>query len=229
MARPLPKFDRSVYHSIVTPVEADGTAFKQRGYCFTADGKVVRSKLTEEQKSKHFGQDGELAETPNGAEDLPEEFQITDTITVPIENAIEKAHAASGLSVAEWNALDDADRREQILAVVEIVKSTVIVTTPTRSRRIVGNVSPEDIKKNEMAPRRRAPTPPPPPKEDDEPRVIEAPKAAQSGPVDLKAWFRGDAAYSQQDVIAATKNQYGVGKRTIAAVREYLKEEQGYT
>lgn len=65
----------------------------------------------------------------HGSNILPSEFKVEDGENIPLGDVVAKSHEASGLTVDEWNALEDDDRENRLAAtlvemglVVEIVE-----------------------------------------------------------------------------------------------------------
>ncbi len=53
-----------------------------------------------------------------GSNVLPSNIELAEGVTVQLGEVVRKAHEASGLSVADWNALDEGDREARLAATV---------------------------------------------------------------------------------------------------------------
>jgi len=54
----------------------------------------------------------------NGSNVLPANVELAEGVSVQLGEVVRRTHEASGLSVAEWNALDDGDREARLAATV---------------------------------------------------------------------------------------------------------------
>lgn len=53
-----------------------------------------------------------------GSNVLPSNIELAEGVTVQLGEVVRRTHKASGLSVADWNALDDGDREARLAATV---------------------------------------------------------------------------------------------------------------
>ena len=53
-----------------------------------------------------------------GSNVLPANIELAEGVTVQLGEVVRRTHEASGLSVADWNALDDGDREARLAATV---------------------------------------------------------------------------------------------------------------
>ncbi|WP_313642145.1 hypothetical protein [Stenotrophomonas sp.] len=53
-----------------------------------------------------------------GSSVLPSNIELAEGVTVQLGEVVRRTHEASGLSVADWNALDDGDREARLAATV---------------------------------------------------------------------------------------------------------------
>lgn len=59
-----------------------------------------------------------------GSNVLPSNVDLAEGVTLPLADVVRKAHEASGLSIADWNALDDSDREARLAATVLELQAT---------------------------------------------------------------------------------------------------------
>lgn len=59
-----------------------------------------------------------------GSNVLPSNVDLAEGVTLPLGDVVRKAHEASGLSIADWNALDDSDREARLAATVLELQAT---------------------------------------------------------------------------------------------------------
>ncbi|MBH1851928.1 hypothetical protein I5V61_06580 [Stenotrophomonas maltophilia] len=57
-------------------------------------------------------------ESLNGSNVLPANIELAEGVTVQLGEVVRRTHEASGLSVVDWNALDDGDREARLAATV---------------------------------------------------------------------------------------------------------------
>lgn len=57
-------------------------------------------------------------ESLNGSNVLPANIELAEGVSVQLGEVVRRTHEASGLSVADWNALDDGDREARLAATV---------------------------------------------------------------------------------------------------------------
>ncbi|MGF6420044.1 hypothetical protein ABH900_003561 [Stenotrophomonas sp. AN71] len=62
-------------------------------------------------------------ETLLGSNVLPANIELAEGVSVQLGEVVRRAHEATGLSVAEWNALEDGDREAELAAVVRELQS----------------------------------------------------------------------------------------------------------
>ncbi|HIE5513042.1 TPA: hypothetical protein ACXNQL_002283, partial [Stenotrophomonas maltophilia] len=53
-----------------------------------------------------------------GSNVLPSNIELAEGVTVQLGEVVRRTHEASGLSAADWNALDDGDREARLAATV---------------------------------------------------------------------------------------------------------------
>lgn len=61
--------------------------------------------------------------TLNGSSTLPSEIDLGDERTITLSDLVEKTHAQSGLTVEEWNLLDEDDRDARLEAFAESMRT----------------------------------------------------------------------------------------------------------
>jgi len=57
-------------------------------------------------------------ESLNGSNVLPANIELAEGVSVQLGEVVRRTHEASGLTVADWNALDDGDREARLAATV---------------------------------------------------------------------------------------------------------------
>lgn len=231
MRRPFPRLDKSRPFGVVTP-PYEGACFEQAGYHFDNDGRVVEDLLDDQQRERHFGEGVADDRTLLGSAKFDEaSYDIIEGVAA-VENGdlIAQAHDASGLTIDEWNGLDDdgrADHMERQLANMRAIMKPKAKKAPSQTVGKAADPAPE--KKVKVDPEVRAaplappPAPPPAP-------TVELGKVDPSK-INLKAWYDGgdDTVFASQEIIAAIYQQFGVKVRGgYKAARSWLEDEKGY-
>lgn len=62
-------------------------------------------------------------ETLLGSNVLPANIELADGVSVQLREVVRQAYEHSGLSIADWNALEDGDREAELAAVVRELQS----------------------------------------------------------------------------------------------------------
>ncbi|MGE8288672.1 MAG: hypothetical protein ACN6RG_11970 [Stenotrophomonas sp.] len=80
-------------------------------------------------KGKILKAEGDTTAAPppaslTGSNVLPSNVDLAEGVTLPLGDVVRKAHEASGLSIADWNALDDSDREARLAATVLELQAT---------------------------------------------------------------------------------------------------------
>ena len=221
MGRPLPKLQRTRPFGVVSPVLENGIAYKQGDYYFDAAGNCVVSVFDEKMKARHFGEGNPEDKTLIGSSVLPSDIDLGNGSSIKLGSVVALAHRDSGLSVDDFNALDDDEREARFADVIETLKTVVQPADPKKAKASI-TVGAQPEKKEEAESREP---------EAFEPMVpdIEEPPASDepSPPIDLKAWVRGKHKLNATDVLRAVKQQYRYAAPNMRAARQFLIEEIG--
>ena len=134
-----PKLDKSRPFSKVTPPYM-GAVAEQDGLHFDVAGRVVEALLSDEQR-KRFSKPmpkpaGEApakkssTEALHGSSVLPAEIPLNDETTIALGDLVAEAHARSGLTAADWNALEEADREGRLSRLVAELRAKLNPVEP---------------------------------------------------------------------------------------------------
>lgn len=231
-----PKLDKSRPFSKVTPPYM-GAVAEQDGLHFDVAGRVVEALLSDEQR-KRFSKPmpkpaGEApakkssTEALHGSSVLPAEIPLNDETTIALGDLVAEAHARSGLTAADWNALEEADREGRLSRLVAELRAKLNPVEPDEEEAEAEAAAP--------TPPKGPPAGPPEATEDDKPDDGEKtfkvensgkPKVkADPSKVDLGAWLRGTADYPFMTVVAAAKKQYAVAGGSKKALIDALVDK----